>query len=87
LCFSTTKALGALRQKVKSFILEVGDFVRVELLGKQEAFRVLKRVLNFPPQKPFKNYSQVKLLIKREAQKISRQANEMPLDSGTAMVQ
>jgi hypothetical protein len=36
----------------------------------------------------FKRYSQLKLQMKREAlQKISRQANEMPLDSGTAMVQ
>src|SRR5258705_13334925 len=36
----------------------------------------------------FKRYSQMKLQMKREAlEKISRQANEMPLDSGTAMVQ
>ena len=36
----------------------------------------------------FKCYSQMKLQMKREAlQKIIRQANEMPLDSGTAMVQ
>src|ERR1700693_5025740 len=46
-----TKALTALHQKVKSFILQVSDFVRVELLGKQDAFRVLKRVLNFAPLK------------------------------------
>ena len=46
-----TKALAALHQKVKSFILQVSDFVQVELLGKQEAFRVLKRTLNFAPQK------------------------------------
>ena len=46
-----TKALAALHQKVKSFILQVSDFVRVELLGKQEAFRVLKRALNFAAQK------------------------------------
>ena len=36
---------------MKSFILQVSDFVQVELLGKQEAFRVLKRTLNFAPQK------------------------------------
>jgi integrase len=36
----------------------------------------------------FKRYSQMKLQMKREAlDKINRQANEMPLDSGTAMVQ
>ena len=46
-----TKALSTLHQKVKSFILQVSDFVHVELLGKQEAFRVLKRTLNFTPLK------------------------------------
>jgi len=36
----------------------------------------------------FKRYSQIKLQMKREAlEKINRQVNEMPLDSGTAMVQ
>jgi hypothetical protein len=36
----------------------------------------------------FKRYSQMKLQMKREAlEKINRQANEMPLDSGTAMLQ
>ncbi len=36
----------------------------------------------------FKRYSQMKLQMKREAlEKINRQANEMPLDFGTAMVQ
>jgi hypothetical protein len=36
----------------------------------------------------FKRYSQMKLQMKREAlEKINRQANEMPMDSGTAMVQ
>jgi type IV secretion/conjugal transfer VirB4 family ATPase len=44
-----SKALATLHQKVKSFILQVSDFVRVDLLGKQEAFRVLKRTLNFAP--------------------------------------
>jgi hypothetical protein len=34
----------------------------------------------------FKRYSQMKLQMKREAlEKINRQANEMPLDSGTVM--
>ena len=46
-----TKALIALHQKVKNFILQVSDFVQVELLGKKESFRVLKRTLNFAPHK------------------------------------
>lgn len=46
-----SKALATLNQKVKSFILQVSDFVRVELLPKQEAFRVMKRTLNFAPLK------------------------------------
>src|SRR6266568_3315156 len=38
--------------------------------------------------KVFKKYSQMKLQMKREAlEKINRQANEMPLDSGTATIQ
>jgi len=37
--------------------------------------------------KVFKKYSQMKLQTKREAlEKMNRQANEMPLDSGTAMI-
>jgi hypothetical protein len=35
----------------RSFILQVSDFVTVRLLEKQEAFRVLKRTLNFAPEK------------------------------------
>ena len=45
------KALATLNQKVRSFILQVTDFVRVDLLQKQEAFRVLKRTLNLAPLK------------------------------------
>jgi type IV secretion system protein TrbE len=41
----------ALRQKVDSFRMQVSDFVAVHLLGKQEAFVVLKRTLNFDPLK------------------------------------
>jgi hypothetical protein len=38
--------------------------------------------------KVFKKYSQMKLQMKREAlEKMNRQANEMPLSSGTGMVQ
>src|SRR6267154_1566567 len=40
-----------LRQKVESFIVQVRDFVSVRLLGKEEAFRVMKRTLNFAPEK------------------------------------
>ena len=46
-----SKALATLNQKVKSFVLQVSDFVRVDLLPKQKAFRVLKRTLNFAPLK------------------------------------
>ena len=45
------RAQALLRQKVSSFILQVNDFLPVELLGKREAFRLLKQVLNFAPQK------------------------------------
>jgi|HubBroStandDraft_3_1064219.scaffolds.fasta_scaffold123546_1 hypothetical protein len=38
--------------------------------------------------KVFKKYSQMKLQMKREAlEKMNRQADEMPLDSGTATIQ
>jgi type IV secretion/conjugal transfer VirB4 family ATPase len=45
------RAESALRQKVESFRTQVSDFVPVRLLGKQEAFRMLKRTLNFDPLK------------------------------------
>jgi type IV secretion system protein TrbE len=45
------KAESALRQKVESFRTQVSDFVSVGLLGKQDAFRMLKRTLNFDPLK------------------------------------
>jgi len=44
-------AEAALRQKVESFRTQVSDFLSVRLLGKDEAFRVLKRTLNFDPLK------------------------------------
>jgi len=44
-------AVATLHQKVKGFILQVSDFVRVDLLPKHEVFRVLKRTLNFAPLK------------------------------------
>ena len=46
---STAEA--ALQQKAQSFILQVSDFVAVRILDKNEAFRVLKRTLNFDPDK------------------------------------
>ncbi len=45
------KAQAALLQKIESFILQVSDFLPVHLLDKQEAFRVLKKTLNFAPLK------------------------------------
>jgi type IV secretion/conjugal transfer VirB4 family ATPase len=61
-CFSTngqvvrldrdlSRGHAALLQKIRSFVVQVSDFVGVRLLPKQEAFCVLKRTLNFAPQK------------------------------------
>jgi type IV secretory pathway VirB4 component len=44
-------AQAALLQKARSFILQVSDFLTVRMLDKQEAFCVLKRMLNFHPDK------------------------------------
>src|SRR6202789_2200608 len=44
-------AEAALLQKARSFILQVSDFVAARILDKNEAFRVLKRTLNFDPEK------------------------------------
>jgi len=46
-----TKAQATLLQKALSFILQVSDFLTVRLLDKQEAFRILKKTLNFAPEK------------------------------------
>jgi type IV secretion/conjugal transfer VirB4 family ATPase len=46
-----TRAEAALRQKLESFQTQVNDFLSVRILGKDEAFRVLKRTLNFDPLK------------------------------------
>jgi type IV secretion/conjugal transfer VirB4 family ATPase len=46
-----SNAEAILLQKARSFILQVSDFVAVRLLDKQESFRVLKRTLNFQPEK------------------------------------
>jgi type IV secretion system protein TrbE len=45
------KAQDSLLLKVRSFVQHVSDFLEVEVLPKQEAFRVLKKVLNFDPVK------------------------------------
>ena len=46
-----SSAEAGLLQKAGSFILQVSDFVAVRILDKNEAFRVLKRTLNFDPDK------------------------------------
>src|ERR1700739_745475 len=46
-----TKRQASLLQKVESFMLQVNDFLPVRLLDKQEAFRILKKTLNFAPEK------------------------------------
>jgi TraM recognition site of TraD and TraG/CagE, TrbE, VirB family, component of type IV transporter system len=45
------EAQSALLQKARSFILQVSDFLAVSILDTQEAFRVLKRTLNFDTHK------------------------------------
>ena len=45
------EAQAVLLQKAQSFVLQVSDFVAVRLLDKERAFRVLKRLLNFDPEK------------------------------------
>jgi type IV secretion system protein TrbE len=45
------RAEAALRQKVEGFCAQIHDFVSVRILGKDEAFAVLKRTLNFDPLK------------------------------------
>jgi type IV secretion system protein TrbE len=44
-------AQAVLAQKIAGLILQVNDFLPVELLDKQQAFRFLKQILNFSPQK------------------------------------
>ena len=46
-----SNAEAVLLQKARSFILQVGDFLAVRMLDKHEAFRILKRTLNFHPAK------------------------------------
>ena len=46
-----SRATAAINQKVRSFILQISDFVAAEVLPKAEAFGFLKRTLNFSPLK------------------------------------
>jgi type IV secretion/conjugal transfer VirB4 family ATPase len=46
-----SKAEAVLLEKARSFNLQVSDFLPVRILDKQEAFRVLKKTLNFHPDK------------------------------------
>ena len=46
-----TKGQASLLQKVESFITQISDFLPVCLLDKQEAFRILKKTLNFATEK------------------------------------
>jgi type IV secretion system protein TrbE len=45
------EAQAVIVQKAQSFILQVSDFVTARILDKEEAFRVLKRTLNFDRDK------------------------------------
>jgi len=45
------RAEAALRRKAENFCAHVSDFVSARILGKADAFRVLKRTLNFDPIK------------------------------------
>ncbi len=45
------QSLSALRAKARSFVGQVSDFVGTRVLAKDEAFRVLKQILNFSPLK------------------------------------
>jgi type IV secretion/conjugal transfer VirB4 family ATPase len=45
------RAEAVLLEKARSFILQVSDFLPIRILDKQEAFRVLKKTLNFHPDK------------------------------------
>lgn len=45
------QAKSALKQHIESFLLQISDFLPTRLLHKEEAFRVLRRLVNFTPQK------------------------------------
>jgi integrase len=82
-----TKAL--LRAKVPYFrIYDLRSTYATRLSADGVADEWVTQLLRQGDSQVFKRYSQMKLQIKREAlEKINRQANEMPVNSGTAMVQ
>ena len=45
------KARLTLLAKARSFVLQVNDFLPAQILGKGDAFKVLKQILNFSPHK------------------------------------
>jgi type IV secretion/conjugal transfer VirB4 family ATPase len=45
------RACAAVLGRARNFMLQVSDFCAVEILDKHQAFRVLKRILNFDPRK------------------------------------
>jgi type IV secretion/conjugal transfer VirB4 family ATPase len=45
------KAQRILRQRTENFILQVNDFVNIRLLGKSDAYQVLRKFVNFAPEK------------------------------------
>jgi type IV secretion system protein TrbE len=46
-----SRAEALLLQKIRSFLLQVGDFLPARIVDKQDGFRVLTQILNFAPQK------------------------------------
>ena len=77
------------RAKVTYFrIYDLGSTYATRLSAGGVAAEWVTQLLRQGDSQIFRRYSQMKLQMKREAlEKINRQANEMPLDSATAMVQ
>jgi type IV secretion system protein VirB4 len=46
-----TRGQAVLRQRIDSFVIQIGDFLPTRILDKHEAFRVLNQILNFSPAK------------------------------------
>ena len=44
-------AQATLKQRIESFLLQIRDFLPAHLLRKEEGFKVLRRLLNFAPEK------------------------------------
>jgi type IV secretion system protein VirB4 len=45
------KAQRILRQRTDNFILQVNDFVKIRLLGKNDTYQFLRKLVNFSPEK------------------------------------